>query len=44
MIIFCDYDGIFYKGDKRKVEVMDGFFCQKNVVIENKRVLIGYVG
>lgn len=44
MIIFCDYDGIFYKGDKRKDEVMDGFFCQKNVVIENNRVLIGYVG
>lgn len=29
MIIFCDYDGIFYKGDKRKDEVMDGFFVRK---------------
>lgn len=44
MTIFRDYDGIFHKGDKRKVEAMDGSFCQKNAVIENKRAPTGHAG
>lgn len=44
MTIFRDYDGIFHKGDKRKDEAMDGSFCQKNAVIENKRAPTGHAG